>query len=267
MFAFTFGMDPVLSIGPFSVRWYGVFITLSIIVLLVWGLLQVRRTPGITNNMILTTALVGIPSGIIVSRLMHVIDLWDYYGQHLNEIIGGSGLTAWGAILGATLGAWIYTRFSKIPFGRIADALAPGVILAQAVGRVGCTINGCCYGTETSLPWAIVYMHPDSFGPLGIPVHPTTVYEIVVNLIIFGILLSLRGRLKPAGSLFLVYFSLYSLWRLGGDFMRDGTPFLFGLHEAQVISIIVLLITIPTLAYRTRWVKKEESEAKVSTVP
>ncbi len=74
---------------------------------------------------------------------------------------------------------------------------------------------------------------------------------------IFGVLLKLRGRLKPDGSLFLIYLSLYSLWRLGGDFLRAGTPFLFGLHQAQVIAIIVLVIAVPILAYRTRWVKAE----------
>jgi len=67
----------------------------------------------------------------------------------------------------------------------------------------------------------------------------------------------LRGRLKPDGSLFLVYLSLYSLWRLGIDFLREGTPFLFGLHQAQVIAIIILAIAIPVLAMRTRWVKEE----------
>jgi phosphatidylglycerol:prolipoprotein diacylglycerol transferase len=81
------------------------------------------------------------------------------------------------------------------------------------------------------------------------------VYEIIFNLIVFGVLLKLRGRLKPDGSLFLVYLGLYSLWRLGSDFLRTGTPFLFGLHQAQVIGIIVLAIAIPLLIYRTRRAK------------
>jgi phosphatidylglycerol:prolipoprotein diacylglycerol transferase len=161
-------------------------------------------------------------------------------------------------VLGAALGVWLFSLFSKkFAFGYLADMLAPGIILAQAIGRVGCTLNGCCYGSETHLPWAIVYTNPNSLGPIGIPVHPTQVYEIIFNLIVFGILLKLRGRFKPDGSLFLVYLVFYSVWRLGIDFIRDGTPFLFGLHQAQVISIVVLLIAVPLLAVRTRWVKKE----------
>ncbi|MBA7472146.1 Phosphatidylglycerol--prolipoprotein diacylglyceryl transferase [subsurface metagenome] len=205
-------------------------------------------------------ALVGIPSGIVLARLLHVIDRWDYYSQNLGQIIGGSGLTAYGAVLGAALGIWIYSKFSKLQFGYFADLVAPAVIVAQAViGRIGCTINGCCYGIEapTWLPWSVVYTHPNSYAPLGIPLHPTQPYELIFGLIVFGILLKLRGRLKPDGSLFLIYLGLYSVWRIGIDFLREGTPFLLGLHQAQVIGIIVLAITIPLLVYKTRGVKTE----------
>ncbi len=244
-----------------NIRWYGIMIALAILVIILWVMWQVRKGARVSYDTVFTAALVGIPSAIVLSRLFHVVDLWEHYSQYPGQIIGGGGLTAYGAILGAALGIWIYSRFSKLQFGYIADLVAPAVILAQAVGRVGCTINGCCYGTPTSLPWGIVYTHPASLAPLGIAVHPTTVYEIIYNLLVFGVLVKLRGRLKPDGSLFLIYLSLYSLWRLSTDFMRVGTPFLFGLHQAQVIAIIVLAIAIPLLALRTRWVKVgEESE-------
>ena len=128
---------------------------------------------------------------------------------------------------------------------------------AQAVGRLGCTLNGCCYGLPTSLPWGVVYTHPNSFAPIGVAIHPTQIYEIIYNLIAFGVLLKLRGRLKPDGSLFLIYLVLYSIWRFSISFLREESPFLFGLPQAQVIAIIVLVITVPILAYRTRGVKAE----------
>ncbi len=260
-------INPVaFTIGPIEVRWYGIFIALAVLTVVWWVLREVRKGAHLTYDTVFTAALVAIPSGIIFSRLLHVIDWWDYYSQNPGQIIGGSGLTAYGAILGAALGVWVYSKVSKVRFSYFADVVAPGVILAQAVGRVGCTINGCCYGTTTSLPWSIVYTHPNSLAPLGVAVHPTTVYEIIWNLLVFGLLFKLRGRLKPEGSLFLVYLSLYSLWRLSTDFLRDGTPFLFGLHEAQVIALIVLLITVPLLAYRTRWVKAG-SDAEIVDVP
>ena len=249
------GINPVAFL---NVRWYGIFVTLAIIVIILWLVWQVRRGANLSYNTVFTAALVGIPSGIVLARLLHVIDRWDYYSQNLGQIIGGSGLTAYGAVLGAALGIWIYSKFSKLQFGYFADLVAPAVIVAQAViGRIGCTINGCCYGVKTSLPWGIVYTHPDSLGPLGVAVHPTQVYELIFGLIVFGILLKLRGRFKPDGSLFLIYLGLYSVWRIGIDFLREGTPFLFGLHQAQVIGIIVLAITISLLALRTRWIKTE----------
>jgi len=250
----TISIDPVAFL---NVRWYGIFVALAIIVIILWLVWQVRRGANLSYETIFTAALVGIPSGIVISRLLHVVDRWDYYSQNLREIVGASGLTIHGAVLGAALGIWIYSKFSKLRFGYIADLIVPGLILAQVVGRVGCTINGCCYGLPTSLPWGIVYTHPDSLGPLGVAVHPTQVYEIIYLLIIFGVVLMLRRRLRLDGSLFLVYLSLYSLWRIGIDFLREGTPFLFSLHQAQVIAIIVLVITVLLLALKTRWIKAE----------
>jgi phosphatidylglycerol:prolipoprotein diacylglycerol transferase len=252
------GIDPVaFTIGAFSIRWYGIMVALAIIALVLWAILAVKRGANLTYETVINAAIVGIPSGIIFSRLLHVIDLWDYFIEHPGEIIGGSGLTIYGAVLGAALGIWIFSRFSKISFGYLADTIAPGIILAQAIGRIGCTINGCCYGVECHLPWAVVYEHVNSVGPIGVPVHPTQIYEIFYNLIVFGVLLLLRGRFRPDGSLFLIYLTFYAVWRLGIDFIRDGTDFLFGLHEAQVISIVVLIITITLMALRTRWVKRE----------
>ncbi len=264
-----------ININPvafLNIRWYGIMVALGIIVLILWTLWQVRKGARVSYDTVFTAALVGVPSGIIISRLLHVVDnivvaklhpelvlegrVFDY-SQYPAQIIGGSGLSIYGAILGAALGIWIFSKFSQFQFACFADLIAPGIILAQAIGRVGCTINGCCYGDVCDLPWAIVYTNPNSQAPLGIPTQPTTVYEIIYLLMMFGFLLWLRGRLKPEGSLFAVYLALYSVWRLGIDFLRDGTPFLFGWHQAQVIAIVILLITIPWLALKARWMKAE----------
>ena len=87
---------------------------------------------------------------------------------------------------------------------------------------------------------------------MGIPTLPAVIFEIFFDLIVFGVLLFLRGKLKPEGSLFLVYFALYAAWRFGIDFLREGSPFLFGMHQAQVIGLIVMLIAVPLLIIRTR---------------
>ncbi len=229
-------------------------IALAVMVLVLWTFWQARKKwPDFPPDKVLALAIVGIPSGIIFARLLHVIDRWEFYGHNPGQIIGGEGLTIYGAILGAVLGTWIYSRFKPFNYGFWVDLIAPGIVLAQAIGRVGCLINGCCFGTATSLPWAIGYSR---IGVSG--VHPTQIYEIIFLVLLFVIIILLRGRLKPDGSLFLVYLGSYSLWRLGIDFIRVGTPFLFGLHQAQVIGIIVIIITITLLIYRrVHWVKAE----------
>jgi phosphatidylglycerol:prolipoprotein diacylglycerol transferase len=235
-------------------------VALAIVTIILWVTWQIKKGARLSYDALFTAAIIGIPSGVIMSRFLHVIDKWDYYINYPKEIIGGDGLTIYGAILGGALGIWVYSRFSEIEYGYMADLIAPGLILGQIIGRIGCTINGCCYGTECSLPWAIIYNHPDSLAIRGTAFHPTTVYEIIFLLIIFIIIMLLKDRLRPDGSLFLVYLSFYSAWRIGIDFIRDGTAFipLFDLHQAQVIGIIVLLVTIPVLIMRTRCKSKSE---------
>jgi phosphatidylglycerol:prolipoprotein diacylglycerol transferase len=251
-------------------------VALAVAIVAGWGVWQSRKQDAkFSGDGALTAALVGIPSGVIFSKVLHVIDnivvakfhpalaasgaVIDYT-QYPLQMFSGGGFTIEGAVLGAALGIWIYSQYSKFRFGSFVDAIAPAIILSQAVGRVGCLINGCCYGLPTSVPWAVIYTNPASEvarGLLGVPVHPTQFYEIIYNLIIFGVLLRLRGKFKPEGSLFLIYLSFYAAWRLGIDFIRDGNPFLFSLHQAQVVGIIILLITIPLLAIRTRLIKAE----------
>lgn len=258
----TVDINPVaFTIGSIEVGWYGIMVTLAVITLVVWALLSVKKNPRLSYDVVINAALVGIPSGAIISRLLHVIDLWDYYWQNPGRIVGGSGLTIWGAVLGAALGIWIYSRITKRSFRYLADVITPGIILAQAVGRVGCTILGDDYGYPTTLPWGFVYTSPNSPAneAMGLtPTHPVVVYEIFYALIMFAILLILRKKLRPDGSLFLVYLALYSVWRIGSDFLREGTDFLFGLHQAQFIGVVVLIIAVVLLVMRTRWVKKGE---------
>ena len=178
-----------------------------------------------------------------------MIDLRDYYLQHPEKLIGGEGLTIYGAVLGAALGIWVYSQFAKakFKFSYLADVIAPGIVLAQAIGRVGCTINGCCYGHGDHAPVGLRVQPPErpraarrghpAGGRLRNPLPGVDVRVAAVA----------AGRLKPDGSIFLVYLSLYAVWRLASDFLRPDTPFLFGLHQAQVISIVVL-VDLPAAA-------------------
>jgi phosphatidylglycerol:prolipoprotein diacylglycerol transferase len=261
-----FPFSPVaFRIGELEVRWYGIFLALAVLWLIFWAWLQVRRGAKIPFDTVLTLAMVGIPSGIIFARLLHVLDeiviaaqqgATSGYITNPASIIGGEGLTAWGAVVGASLGIWIYCKIAKIKIGYLFDMLAPGIIMAQAIGRIGCLFNGCCYGTPTSVPWAFLYTSPDSIAP-HYPTHPTVVYEIIFNVIVFGVLYKLRGKFKPDGALYVLYLSLYSAWRIGIDFLRDGTDFLIGLHQAQFIGVLILVVAVPWMIVKMRPAKRE----------
>jgi phosphatidylglycerol---prolipoprotein diacylglyceryl transferase len=258
---FYINVDPIIfQLGPFKVGWYGVMVALAVLFVVGWVLWQNNQSKTFSNDAVLTAALIGIPSGVIFSKLLHLIDQWKYYLENPGQILSGQGLTIWGAVLGATIGVWLYSLISRrFRFAEFGDIIAPGIIFSQAIGRVGCTFNGCCYGLEADSSCAVIYTHPGSYAPLGIPVLPTQVFEIGYDLLVFVVLLILRGKLKPHGSLFTVYYALYAAWRFGIEFIRTGTPFLFGMHQAQFVALIVLLITVPIIIFKVRWKKPEEA--------
>jgi phosphatidylglycerol:prolipoprotein diacylglycerol transferase len=246
-------------------------IDIAVITVVVWALHAVQKSAKLTYDTVLNAALIGVPSGLIFSRVLHIIDQWQYFASRpLSQLLSGEGLTIYGAVLGAALGLWVYSKWSRFQFGILADIIAPATILAQAIGRVGCILNGCCYGIVTDLPWSILYTNTHSYGYLassnlaeGVGLHPSVVYELLWDLVVFGILLKIGKRFKPDGALFAIYLALYSFGRLFIDFTRDGTPFLFGLHQAQVMSIVVMLITVPFIVFRTRRATPEEIAADI----
>jgi phosphatidylglycerol:prolipoprotein diacylglycerol transferase len=247
-------INPVaFSLGPFDVRWYGIMMVLAVVAVIAIALLEARRV-GIRDEHIYNIGLWAIIGGILVSRLFHVIDKWDYYMAHPEQIFSFAGLTIYGAVVGAVLAVLIYCWVKKISFWLVGDIIAPGAILGQAIGRIGCLINGCCYGLPTSLPWGVVYTNPGNYCPLGEPFQPTQIYHMLWNLIGFGILWSLRRRFKPQGSLFLFYLALYAVGDFSIRFVRVGEPFrsgmFFNMQEAQLIGIIVLVVTVPWLIVR-----------------
>jgi phosphatidylglycerol:prolipoprotein diacylglycerol transferase len=244
------GINPVaFGFGPFEVRWYGIMVVLAVVAIIIVTLLEAKRV-GISEEHIYSVALWAVIGGVVVSRLVHVIDKWDYYVAHPEQITRFEGLSVYGAVIGALLAVLIYAWIKKLSFWQLGDIAAPGAILGQAIGRIGCILNGCCYGLPTSVPWAVIYTNPRSYAPLGLPLHPTQIYHLLWNLVAFGIIWGLRRRLKPQGTLFLSYLALYAVGDLGIRFVRAGEPFLFGIQQAQLIGIVILVVTVPWLIIR-----------------
>ena len=257
-------VDPVIfRIGQFAVGWYLLMVALALFTVVFWASWQARKDGTLSSEAVFVAFLVGFPSGVVFSKVFHVVDQWRYYLQNPGRIISGEGWTIWGGVLGAAIGIWVYSKISRsFGFAHFADLIAPGIILSMAIGRVGCTLNGCCYGLESDSFCSVIYTSPGTYGPVGIPVLPTQVFEIFYDLIVFGILISLRGKLRPEGSVFLVYLALYGSWRFGVEFIRQGTPFVLGMHQAQFIGLLMVLVTIPLIAIKTRWAVGPEALAE-----
>ncbi len=264
MFTLTISISPVaLKLGAFEVRWYGVMVALAVVAVIVISLREARRL-GVAADHIYSLAIWAVLGGIVMSRLLHVIDEWHYYLSHPQQLLSFAGLTIYGAVLGALIAAVVYARVKRLSIWQLLDILAPGAIVGQAIGRIGCTINGCCYGLEDP-PWwagAIVYTNPEHAllgTPVDVPLYPAQLYHLVWNLMGFAVLWSLRKRLAPQGGLFLLYLAIYAAGDLTIRTVRQGTPFLFGLQQAQLIGMAILLITVPWLAVRMWLARKKAS--------
>ena len=257
------GLDPTIAdLGPISIEWHGLFMAIGIAVGLALTVPLARRL-GFSDDTILSAAFGAILFGFIGARLTHVIDNWSDYSHDPLDILAlqKGGLGWYGALIGGVVGTWIASRLKKFSLARFADATAPGIFLGLCFGRVGCTLNGDSPGTETSLPWGIVYTNTP-FAPLNVATHPAAAYEILWNLVIVLVLWRLWKRLTPDGSLFLVSLVLYSAGRFAISWLRAEDQVLGPLHQSHIISLAMFAIAAGLLAWRkTRFVKPDSPGA------
>jgi phosphatidylglycerol:prolipoprotein diacylglycerol transferase len=263
----TISIDPVaFTIGSLTVRWYGIIVGVAAILMLVITSREIKRL-GIMRD-IYSLFLWGIIGGIIGGRLAYVIYDWEHFIANPRDIIGFQGLAQNGMIIGIIAAALIYMRVTKMRFSTllsIGDAAAVGMPLALAIGRIGCTINGCCTGTfAPNLPWAVVYTHPNSIAPLNVPMHPTQIYHLLWGLIVFAVVWRLRGKFKPEGCLAFFCFCLFAAGDLGIRFLRTDEPLLWGLRQAQVLDLAILVVFLPWLIIRMRRFKKQALVAELA---
>ncbi len=231
----------VWYVGPFPIRAYALFIIVGIVVALIIGDRRWEARGG-ERGVIYDIALWAVPFGLIGGRLYHVLTDWQkYFGTGDAGILGAlriwdGGLGIWGAVALGGVGAWIACRRRGIPLPAFGDAIAPGIILAQAIGRLGNYFNQELYGRATTLPWGLeIYerrnsngvISPDlangvSTGQLHAIVHPTFLYELLWNVLVFGFLIWADRKFNLGhGRLFALYVAGYCLGRFWIELLRS----------------------------------------------
>ncbi|NLJ98968.1 MAG: prolipoprotein diacylglyceryl transferase [Tissierellia bacterium] len=240
-------MNPVaFKIFGIEVMWYGIFISLGVVIGTILALREAKRL-GIEEDTVIDLLLYAIPIALIGARIYYVIFSWDYYGKNLKEIFNfrGGGLAIHGAVIAASIVAIIFARIRKVDFWQIADICAPGLILGQAIGRWGNYVNQEAYGIPTDLPWGIIVD--------GVKVHPTFLYESIWNFMVFLFLLWYRrNRSKVSGEIFLLYLMLYSVIRFFVEGLRTDSLMLGSIRVAQLVSVIGVLASLYYLLKRRK---------------
>jgi len=260
----------VWYLGQIPLRAYAICIMIGILLAL-WVTHRRYAARGGDTDMVWDAAIVAIPAGIIGGRLYHVITDSDKYfcdtcnpAAALNITAGGLGI--WGAVALGAVGVALLFRWKKVPLAPFADAVAPAVILGQAIGRLGNWFNQEIYGRPTDVPWALdIYYRVDAngeFAPLTgtstgeviTSVHPTFLYELLWNLLIFGLLILIDRRFRIApGGLFALYVAGYTLGRFWIELMRDDSAtMILGQRVNTWVSAVVFLVSIAVFVWLQR---------------
>ncbi|CCE54096.1 MAG: prolipoprotein diacylglyceryl transferase [Corynebacterium casei] len=252
----------VWHLGPIPIRAYALCIIVGILVAL-W-LTQRRYTAAGGNpDTVWDAAIVIIPAGIIGGRIYHVATDYDkYFCADCNPVdafkLTNGGLGIWGAVALGTLAIWVMFKIKGIPMGPFADAVAPGLVLAQGIGRLGNWFNQELYGAETTVPWALdIYYRVDeagSYAPISgrstgeviASVHPTFLYELIWNVLVCLFLLWAHRAWKLGhGRIFALYVAGYTLGRFFIENMRtDEATMVFGFRINAIVSVVVFIIAV-----------------------
>lgn len=251
----------LLKIGPLIIRSYGLMLALAFLIGTYLAMGRAKKV-GIDPPKILTFSVIIIISAIVGARLFYVLFHLSEFTEHPLEvispfqdsrIIGIFGLTLYGGLILAILMSLWYAKLKELPPLKVMDIFAPSVALGIAVTRIGCFLNGCCFGKPSSLPWAISFPldSPAGFTFPGVRLHPTQLYSSLYGLAIFGVLLSLERSRRPDGTIFWSFITFYGIARFGVDFLRYYEKAMtlvqsgkINLNVNQGISLIFLFLGI-----------------------
>ena len=249
----------IFEVGPFALRWYGLFIALGIAAA-TWLTVRELNRRGYDGAMALDALFFIVPIGFIGARAYHVITDYDLYDGNPHSFFPGvfevwnGGLGIYGGVIGGFIGLLIFARLRGISALAFADAVAPGLVLAQAIGRFGNYFNQELFGRPSDLPWAIEIApenRPPQFNDAA-SFHPTFLYESIWDVLVCLILLFVARRFANSlknGDIFLLYVCLYSVGRFFVETLRVDPAFLIGDFRGNLFVASVLALTFALILF------------------
>lgn len=257
-------MYPILvDLGVWQLRSYGLFVALAVLVGIWWSAREAERR-GFTRDLVCDAAWTITIAGFAGARLWYVLfsEPAVYLARPWEILaIWQGGLSMHGALVAGTVAGTWWIRRRGLPFWRFADAVVPGLILGQAVGQIGCLLNGDTYGKPTDLPWAIVFTHPEAMAPLGVPLHPIQVYELIGYTAVFLVVHWMARSAARDGAVVLTYAVLYGVVRFAMEFFRGDPPLVGGLIVPQLISVGLVVAAVASLVVLRRSVWRVQEPA------
>lgn len=238
-------MNPIaFTIGPVTIRWYGIMIACGLMGAVIL-LQRNRRYAGLSAEQVSDMVLYTVISGILGARIFYVLQFWDQFKYEPAEIIriDHGGLVFYGGFICALFTTCVYCKWKKISIPELLDIYSPSLALAHAFGRIGCFMNGCCFGKPSDSWWAVQF--PQGYTPASVfpfqKLHPVQLYEAFCNILLFILLQFCIKKLKP-GRLAALYAIGYGILRFGLEFFRgDHKNLIFNaLTPAQFISLLMI---------------------------
>lgn len=246
----------ILTLGPITIQGYGLMIGLGVIAALIMGDYRAKRR-GLNSDAIYGMTLFAVVLGFAAAKVLFILTQWEHFIQDPLHFISGEGFVVFGGIIGAIVTLYVYCKVKKLDLLTYLDLMVPSVAFAQALGRIGCFLAGCCYGQPTDLIIGVTFKD-SPFAPNGIRLLPTQLFMSLGDFVLMAILLFYCRKERMRGRASALYLMLYSVGRFVLEFFRGDERGAVGVFStSQFIGIFMALagavafwVVLPRLAKR-----------------
>ncbi|MBQ9991070.1 MAG: prolipoprotein diacylglyceryl transferase [Lachnospiraceae bacterium] len=248
--------NELFSIGPITVHGYGLMIGLGVMAALLQGDYRAKKR-GLNPDAIYGITFFAVVTGFLAAKVLFILTQWEDFLKNPKSFLSFEGFVVYGGIIGAVLALYLYCKVKKLDLLAYLDLMVPSVALAQAFGRIGCFLAGCCYGWETDSCLGVVFTH-SAYAPNGVKLLPTQLFMSAGDFLLMLILLWYSRTERMKGRTAMLYLILYSLGRFVIEFLRNDDRGTVGmLSTSQFIAILTAVagavgfwVIMPWLAKR-----------------